>query len=146
MPTAARLVAAICLGLLSWIVAQQVMARMTEISYFGQFPLVAIGLGLVVGWITLGGHTRPGPVAIINSGVTAVVVLAFWAVFVFGVYEMVRLSLNRRFHGLMDAIYGLIDVMIGYARVLAVPEILATLLVGGLIASALTRFADRTWR
>jgi len=146
MPTAARLVAAISLALVAWGVSQMVMARMAEITDFGWFVQVNIGLGLVVGWKLTGRQARPGLVATLNNGITSAVVLTVVALAVQGGYEMVRLSLNRRYHGLGEAIGGILQNMIDYAQVLANPEIPAALLLGGLFAAVATRFAAKMWR
>lgn len=146
MPTAARLVAAISLALVGWGVSLLVMARLTEITNFGWFVQVNIGLGLVVGWKLTGRQARSGLVATLNNGITSAVVLTVVALAVQGGYEMVRLSLNRRYHGLGEAIGGILQNMIDYAQVLANPEIPAALLLGGLVAAVATRFAAKMWR
>jgi len=146
MPTAARLVAAISLALVALGVSVMVMARMTEITNFGWFVQVNLGLGLVIGWMLMGPQARPGLAATLNNGITSVVVLTVCALAVQGGYEMFRLALNRRYRGLGEAIGGIVRNMIDYAQVLANPEIPAALLLGGLLAAAATRFAARMWR
>lgn len=146
MPTAARLVAAISLALVALGVSVMVMARMTEITNFGWFVQVNLGLGLVIGWMLMGPQARPGLAATLNNGITSAVVLTVCALAVQGGYEMFRLALNRRYHGLGEAIGGIVRNMIDYAQVLANPEIPAALLLGGLLAAAATRFAARMWR
>lgn len=146
MPTAARLVAAISLALVAWGVSQMVMARMAGITDFGWFVEVNIALGLAVGWMLMGRLARPGAIATLNNGITSAVVLTVWALAVQGGYEMFRLSLNRRYHGLGDAIGGLLENMIGYARVLLNPEIPVALLLGGVLGALITRFAAKMWR
>ncbi|MDK3018530.1 TrgA family protein [Pseudodonghicola flavimaris] len=146
MPTAARLVAALCLGLLAWGCSYLVMARMPEMADFGLFIPVNIGLGLLVGWLYMGRHTGAGPVHILNNGVTSIVLLVFWVLAVQGGYEMFRLAMNRRYHGPLEAIYGIVENALGYAQVLLHPEIPAALLVGGIVSAILTRLAARSWR
>lgn len=146
MPTAARLVAALSLALVAAVVSLLVMQRMTEIADFGYFLYVNIVLGLLVGWLVMGHRAYPGIVATVNNGITGAVVLVFWALLVQGGYEMVRLALNRRYHGPVEAIYGILENAAGYAVALWAPEIIVTLLAGGVLSAMATRIAARNWR
>lgn len=146
MPTAARLVAAISLALVAWAVSLQVMRRMTEIADFGAFVFVNIGLGLVVGWVVMGHRAHRGLVATLNNGITGVAVLVFWALVVQGANEMFRLALNRRYHNPVEAIYAIFENAANYAVALWAPEIVATLLAGGVLAGMATRAAAKMWR
>ena len=146
MPTAARLVAALCLALVAVAVSVQVMARMTEVADFGYFVPVNAGLGLVCGWVVMGRHTRMGWVGAVNNGIAGVAVLVFWGLVVQGGNEMFRLAMNRRYHGPIEAIYAVFEISVGYAQILLAPAILATLLAGAVVAGVATEFAGRAWR
>lgn len=146
MPTAARLVAALCLAVVALAVSLQVMPRMPESTDFGYFVPLNIGLGLVCGWAVMGRHERLGTVGAVNNGIAGVAVLVFWGVVVQGGYEMFRLAMNRRYHGPLEAIYGVFELSVGYAQVLVAPAILATLVIGGILSGIITEFAGKMWR
>ena len=54
MPTAARLIAAIALGLLAIVISVQVVPLMPEGTDFGYFFHINVALGLLTGWIFMG--------------------------------------------------------------------------------------------
>lgn len=146
MPDAARLVAALCLALIAFVVSGQIMPLMPEGTDFGYFTLVNIGLGLLCGWIVMGKRAGKGITAAINNGVTGVAALVFWGLFVQGVNEMVRLAMRNRYDGPFEAIGAVFQIGAEYAMVMLVPQIIATLLIGALAAGLATEYAWRTWR
>lgn len=146
MPTAARLVAALCLALVALAVSLEVMPRMPESTDFGYFVPLNIALGLVCGWVVTGRHVRLGFFGALNNGIAGVAVLVFWGLVVQGGYEMFRLAMNRRYHGPLEAIYGIFELSVGYAQVLLAPEIIATLVIGGILSGLITELAGKMWR
>lgn len=148
MPNAARLVAALCLALLAFIVSGQVKELMPEGTYFGNFTLVNVILGLVVGWIVMGRRTRTGPglTNAINNGITGVAVLVFWGLFVQGVNEMVELAMRNRYGGPFEAIIDTVRIMAEYGLILLAPNVIATLVVAMVLSGLATQFAARMWR
>jgi len=146
MPTAARLAAAICLAVVALAVSVQIMPQMPEDTDFGYFVPVNMGLGLLCGWVVMGRRPRAGLVGALNNGIVGVVVLVFWALVVQGGYEMLRLAMNRRYHGPIEAIYGVIEETLAYAPLLLTPGILATLAAGTILSGIVTERAGRIWR
>lgn len=146
MPTAARLVAALSLAVLAFVVSGQVMPLMPEGTDFGYFTWVNIGLGLICGWIVMGKRAGRGPVAAINNGLTGVAALVFWALFVQGCNEMVRLALRHRYDGPFEAVFAILEIGLDYGKLLLAPNILVTLLIGAVLAGLLAELAARRWR
>lgn len=146
MPNAARLVAALCLAVLAFIVSGQVMPRMPEGTDFGYFTYVNMGLGLICGWVVMGKRAGRGITAAINNGLTGIAALVFWALFVQGCYQMVHLAMRNRFDGPFEAIFAVLKIGMDYGMVLLVPNILVTLLIGALVSGVATEFAWRNWR
>ncbi|MFT4961582.1 MAG: hypothetical protein ACI92Z_002674 [Paracoccaceae bacterium] len=146
MPTAARLVAAICLALLAFIVSGQIMPLMPEGTNFGYFTYVNIALGVVTGWVIMGKRAGLGTTAAINNGITGVIALLFWGLFVQGCYEMIRLAMRHRYDGPFDALLGIAQIGAGYAMTFLVPHVIATLLIGGILAGFATEYAAKRWR
>jgi len=146
MPTAARLVAAALLAILGFYMAEQVKALLPEGMYTGKMSEVTAGLGLLTGWIVLGSRAGRGWTAGINNGITATVVLVFWALFVFGAYKMIIDALARRFRDPMEAFAEVFLKMYEYASYLADTNIILSLLIGAVVAGLLTEMAGRAWR
>ena len=147
MPTAARLTAALSLMLIAFIVSGQVMPLMPEGTDFGYFTWVNMAIGFLTGWIVMGKRAGRGGVWAINNGVTGVAAMVFWALFVQGCYEMVRLAMRNRYDGPFEAVMAIFAIGIDYAMtVLSAPNILVTLLVGALAAGYATEFAKARWR
>lgn len=146
MPTAARLVAAVSLALIAFIVSGQIVTLMPEGTVFGYFLPVNIGLGLLTGWIIMGPRAGNGTTAAINNGITGVIALLFWGLFVQGVFEMVNRAMKNRYDGPFDAISGALKISVDYGMQILVPMVILTLLIGGVVAGFATEFAARRWR
>lgn len=147
MPDAARLVAALCLVLIAFIVSGQVMPLMPEGIDFGYFTYVNMAIGWLTGWIVMGKRAGRGTVWAINNGLTGVAAMVAWALFVQGGYEMVRLAMRNRFDGPFEALMAIFEIGLDYGMVvLSAPNILITLLVGAVLAGLATEFAKGRWR
>lgn len=146
MPDAARLVAALCLAALGFVVSQQVIPRMPEGTDFGYFVWVNMGLGLLCGWIVMGKRAGRGITSAINNGLTGMAALVFWGLFVQGINEMVRLAMRNRYDGPFEAIFAVLEIGLDYGKVLLAPNIIVALLVGAVASGLATEFAWRRWR
>lgn len=146
MPDAARLVAAVSLAIIAFIVSGQIMPLMPEGTDFGFFTPVNMLIGVVCGWIVMGKRAGRGITAAINNGLTGVVALVFWGLFVQGTYEMVRLAMRNRYDGPFEAILAIFEIGADYGQTIFTLNIVITLLIGALIAGLATEYAWRTWR
>ena len=146
MPNAARLVAALSLALIAFIVSGLVMPLMPEGLDFGYFTWVNVGLGVLCGWIVMGKRAGRGITPAINNGITGVLALLFWGLFVQGAYEMFRQAMRNRFDGPFEALGAIFTIGLDYGLTIMVPSIIWTLLVGGVLAGLATEYAWRQWR
>lgn len=146
MPNAARLVAALGLALTAFIVSGQIMPLMPEGMAFGYFTYVNIILGIVCGWVVMGKRAGRGITPAINNGLTGVVALLFWGLFVQGCYEMVQQALRNRYGGPFEALTAIIQIGVDFGATILVPHIIITLLIGGVLSGLATEFASRRWR
>lgn len=146
MPNAARLVAAVSLALLAFILSGQIMPLMPEGTGFGYFTYVNVLLGVLVGWIVMGKRAGRGITPGINNGLTGVAALVFWGLFVQGCYEMFRQAMRNRFDGPFDAVLAIFEIAADYGLILLTPWIIATVVLGGVLAGLATEFAWRRWR
>ncbi|GFE50238.1 hypothetical protein So717_19910 [Roseobacter cerasinus] len=146
MPNAARLVAALCVGGLALIVSVQVMGLMPDSADFGYFTYVNGLIGLCVGWIVVGKRAGRGLAAAINNGLSGVLMLLLWALFVHACVEMVDRALANRYGDVFQAIVAVLKLMAEYGLVLLDTLAIATLIAGGLVSGLLTEYAWRSGR
>ncbi|WP_298848617.1 TrgA family protein [uncultured Ruegeria sp.] len=146
MPTASRLVAAVCLVVLAFIVSSMVIENGEEGKDYGYFTLVNMALGAICGWKIMGKRAGRGWTAGINNGLTGVASLIFWALFVQGCYEMFRLAMRNRYGGPFEAVMAIFQIGIEYGKQLIYPEILITFAIGSIVAGLATEQAKRQWR
>lgn len=145
MPTASKLVAAVCLAIIAFIVSGQIMPLMPEGTDFGYFTVVNIALGLIVGWVAMGKRAGRGFAAAVTNGLTGIALLVFWGLFVQGCYEMFRRAMRNRYDGPFEAVMAIFEIGVGYGAVLLATNIIGTLLIGGVIAGLATDFANKRW-
>lgn len=146
MPDGARLTAGICLAVIAFVLTTQIIPLFPEDTDFGYFLYVNLLVGFLSGWVIMGKRAGKGFTGAINNGITGVIVMMFWGLFVQGLYEMGRLALRQRFDNPFDALASIFTIGLDYGTTIFVPEILITLGVGAVIAGLATEFAWRTWR
>ncbi|NOD96356.1 TrgA family protein [Ruegeria sp. HKCCD6228] len=146
MPTASRLVAAVCLVVLAFLVSGMVIDNGEEGKDYGYFTYVNMALGAICGWKIMGKRAGRGWTAGINNGLTGVASLVFWALFVQGCYRMFDLAMRNRYGGPFEAVMAIFSIGIDYGKQLIYPEILVALALGAVVAGLATEQASRKWR
>ncbi|KPU82833.1 hypothetical protein JI58_09795 [Marinosulfonomonas sp. PRT-SC04] len=145
MPTAGRFVGAMLFGFIAWYVSELFKPLMLEGTSFGNFSEYNAVLGIVVGWVMLGPRAHPNRSASIGAGLTTAFVLLFWGLLIHGIVDMLKLTLRKRYDGAGEAVIGVFQLMMKYAIMMATPEIIMTLLIGGMLAGAISGWAQRRW-
>lgn len=145
MPTAAKVIAALCLAALGYVASEFVKTLLPEIQNFGIFSEFNAALGLLVGWIVVGRRAGRGTKDAIANGLTGVAALIFWSLFINASNEMFQLSLKRRFSGPVEAFAAIFEIGIEYGQILINPLMIVTFLIGALITGYLSEFAARRW-
>jgi len=146
MPTAARLVAALLLAILAWILSDLVRPLMPEGTQFGIFNFMNAFIGLCVGWVVMGPRAGRGTVPGINNGLTGTAVLVIWALTVHSSLEMFRLAMRNRYDGAMEALTSIFLIASEFALMIAVPAVILTAVAGAVAVGLATEFAARRWR
>ncbi len=149
MPTAARLVAALSIALIAWIVTFQVIEGLPDHANLGNLMPMSVLMGAFCGWTILGRRAdfgRMGAVNGIGIGLSTVAMTIFWTLFIVAGKEALRLSMARRFDGPMEAIYSMFPTMGEYGLLLLTQTILIALIGGGAIAGVLAHLAGKHWR
>lgn len=145
-PDAARLVAAVCLAIIAFVVSGRVIPLLPEGTDIGYFTHVNVLIGILTGWIVMGKRAGVGLTGALNNGLTGVVAMTFWCLFVQGVYEMVRQAMRNRYDGPFEAIMAVFEIGLEYAYLIAIPGVIWPLLIGGLLTGLATEYAWRQWR
>ena len=146
MPTAARLMAAVCLAVVGYVISTMVIPLMPESTDFGNFIPINIVLGLLAGWFILGPRVGRGTTAAINNGLTGVFVLMLWGVALQATYEMVRLAMRNRYDNAFEALTAIFQIGAEYAWIVCTVPIGIALLISALISGLLAEFASNRWR
>jgi len=146
MPTAARLMAAICLAVVGYILTQEVIALMPDRTNFGYFMQTNVALGLAVGWVVMGRRAGRGTTSAINNGLTGVVVLIFWGLGVQASYEMFRRAMGNRYDGPLEALTAIFQLGAEFGALMLTPTVGITVLVCAVVSGLLTEFAGRRWK
>ena len=146
MPSAANLVAGICLAIVAFIVSGMIPPLLPEGTNMGYFTLVNVVLGMVVGWKTIGSRMGRDTTTAITVGLTGAVVLVFWALFVQACNEMTRLAMRNRYDNAFEALIAIFELMTEWFLIMLTVPVLGTLAIGGIISGILAESAARRWR
>ena len=149
MPDAARLVAALSLAAVAYVLSGPVMTVFVDMfgqTNFGWFVVVNVVIGLLVGWISVGPRAGRGLVSAITNGVTGVFLLVLWVLFVQACNEMTRLAMKNRYDDPFEAIAAVFQIGAEWGLILLNGQILLIMAVGAVVTGLLTEWASRTWR
>lgn len=146
MPTGAKAMAALTFAVVGWLLANAYVPNMPEAKAVGYFREFVGLLGAIIGWRVMGPAVGKGYVGSIGSGLKTVIVLIFFALLLFSIYEMLQQSVRMRYEGPMDAIIDVFLRMLERSKALVSPGVIAVMIFGGSIAGILTENAGRRWR
>jgi cation transport ATPase len=146
MPTAARLVAALALAALAFVVSGQIMPLMPENTDFGYFTHVNMALAAVVGWKIIGPRAGRGFVPGVNNGLTGMAVLVLLALFLQGAVEMFRLAHRHVYDDPFEALAAIFTIGLEYFFIMAVPTVLVTLVIGGALVGVIVDVSAKRWK
>ncbi|WP_227269565.1 TrgA family protein [Roseobacter weihaiensis] len=146
MPDAARLIAAICIGAVAYVVSLQIKPLMPESTDFGAFAYMNAILGIACGWTVMGKRAGRGIAAAINNGLGGALVLVIWGLFLHSCYQMFDRAMSNWYNGFFDAMAAIFQFMAEYALVMLDPLVIFSLAAGGVLAGLATEYAWRTWR
>lgn len=142
MPTAGKAVAALGLAGLGWYSTGVIRAIWPVEKDFGMFGPFVAALALIIGWRVIGARLGRGWMQGISAGLTGLFALLIWAFLLLSLNEMIGRSLDMRYKGPVDAIVGMFDIALEYARNIYYWPLIGLLLGGaalvGLVAEAVT--------
>jgi hypothetical protein len=145
MPTGAKLMAAICLAVLAFVLSQMIIPLLPETIQLGYFVPVNMAIGALTGWGVMGPRAGGGIKMGISNGLTGAIVLVLWGVFTQAVLEMLKHSLRKKYDGLGEAFIAVIEFGSEYILIMATVPIALTIVVGGVISGIITNRAKKNW-
>lgn len=148
MLTMPKLVSALMIGFLAWIISGLVKPVMPDYTNFGWFVELSVVMGLLCGWMILGRRATGymGFATAMGIGATAMIATVFWVLFLVSANEMLRLSMERRFDGGSEAILALFPIAAEYGQYLLYQNTILTILIGGMVAGVLADISARYWK
>jgi len=145
MPTAAKLIAAVLFGALTFFVSDLVKPLLPEGSQVGLLSPINALFGLIMGWRISGARAGDGYVPSLGYGLTSVFAITFWCILVWAGYEMTINSINLRFDGPIEALQAMAGYMVDYARMIGVQAIVLPMVIGGLVCGWITEYFSHRW-
>ena len=146
MPTGAKAMAAISFAIVGWLTANIYVLNMPEATRVGYLREMVGILGAIVGWRVMGNAVGKGYFRAVGSGWKTMVILVFFALLLFGIYEMLLQSVRMRYDGPLEAILDVFQRMMDRSFPLLTVGVLVTMTIGGAVAGILTENASRRWR
>ncbi len=146
MPTGAKAMAAISFAVVGWLIANAYVPNMPQAQSVGRFRELTGLIGAIVGWRVMGPSVGKSYLQAIGSGWKTVIVLVFFALLLFGIYEMLQLSVKMRYDGPLEAIVDVFRRMMDRSQALMSASVVAVMVIGGGVAGILTENANRRWR
>lgn len=145
MPTAARLIGALCFGLLGWCLAVIATPFLVDSVAPPAFVPAAIIVGLYVGWVYIGSRVTHGYLAAIGHGLTAAFLLGVMILYVHAFSIMVGKAMRRQYGGVMEAVLDTFDLTLREAERFADATLLGTLVIGALIFALIAEYVGRRY-
>ena len=145
MPTTGKGVAAVLMAILAWIGSEMYRPLMPEGTDFGWFNFVNVGLGILSGWFVIGTRLNRSYTDAIGAGLTGVAALVFWALMIQSLNEMLRLALERRYKGPVEALVSVFELALDYAVKLIHQPLLVLLIGGGIVIGLICEFVARRY-
>jgi hypothetical protein len=150
MPTAPKLVAALCFAFVGFFTAESylrgLLLRDQAALAFDGMAYVMAGIGALCGWRIMGRLTGKGWAAAVGTGLRTAVTTVFWALLVYAIQRMIKKALQRLYgDSPMEAVVDVFALMLDYALQLAQPEVIAALVIGGALGGIASEYAGRRW-
>lgn len=143
MPTMGRLIGAILYGGLAWYASLLIIPLFPESADLGLFQEVNTFFGLVVGWRIAGPRAGTGYIAAFSYGLTATVAMVVMALFFNSSVVMVEQSMRRRYDGPGEAVTDVFEMFVEHGLLMSTPEIIGTLVIGGMALGLVVEFVGR---
>jgi hypothetical protein len=146
MPTAAKLAAAVIFAALAWWVSQMVKQLFPAGTDLGRFAEYNALIGAVIGWRVAGERARTTWPNAVAYGLTAALAMTFMALFLHCAAIMINQSFQKVYEGPAEALIDIVRMMVENFQMIATPDVMGTLLVGGIVGGLATEWVARNYR
>lgn len=134
MPTGAKLAAALTFAVVGWITTNYYVPNMPDVEVAGNVREGVALIGAIVGWRVMGPAVGKGYLEAAGSGIKTAVLVVFFALLLFSLYEMLMNSVKMRYDGAFDAITDVFTTMARRSQALFSVGVLVSMIVGGIVA------------
>lgn len=146
MPTMAKLFGAASVAVLGYLVADKVGGHLPEEAQQVALRPLSAFFGLIVGWRFLGRRSGHGFKSAVGLGITSSIALLLICLTYFSGYEMIRRAMRLAYGGdPFAAIKDMVQIALESTEFIGHPDVIAYLLVGGILAGVLVDFVARRW-
>ena len=145
MPTAPKLIAAIFFAMVAALAAHTFIPVLPEGTQIKNFREISAGVGLLCGWFIMGRSGGRGMAEAINRGLVTSVSILFWCLLLFSIYFMIRKSTRMMYDGPMEAVLGILELMLEYGALLRHPVTPLVLAGGGVLGGVVVDATGRRW-
>jgi hypothetical protein len=146
MPTAAKLIAAICFAAVGFAAASLYLPLLADNQREPYFPAATAVLGAFVGWWIMGRLVGADYRAAARHGFVTSVWLLFWALLVVSLRDMMLKSWDKRYREPTDAIGDVPYIAYDYLMLGMTLEVVGVLAIGGMLSGVITEIVSRRWR
>ena len=146
MPTAARLAAAVCYALVAFFASEAFEPLLPDGTQTAGFSEINALFGAFAGWRGNGREVGLGYARAVTTSLITVATLVFYALVFHSVYQMIELAMHLYYANTMEAVIGTFELAGEYGMMIVKsPAVVATLLIGGVIASWITEWVNARW-
>ncbi|MCB2110843.1 MAG: TrgA family protein [Defluviimonas sp.] len=146
MPTAAKLFAALAFAVLGFFAGEVALPHLPPGAQPANFSFYCMLIGLVCGWRVMGPAAGRGNLESVNAGVRTAAVMTLLALIIFSIVQMFILAYRHQFDGPMDAVVGIFGIAVNFGASLLNWDIMAVLLLGGVLGGLMAEWAARRWK
>jgi len=143
MPRSQKLVAALGLAIVAYLVSLQIFPQLPEGGQYSSMFLFNSTLGLVIGWRLMGNRAPSRTVSPLTNGLTGVLAMILWGLFLHSCAEMISRALDRRYRGPVEAFADVFQMIGEFSLYLATPGIVMTIVIGAMVTGSATDKAGR---
>ncbi|MCW1917684.1 TrgA family protein [Rhodobacter sp. KR11] len=146
MPTFAKLAAAVVFAIVGYWAAVTYNTKLPDNVSLPRLPLSMLGLGILLGWFSMGPMAGKGYRDSVAYGLRTSVLIGFLAMFGVALLLMLRKSTNRMYRAdPFAALLDIPDLMYQYGNYMLQADVLMVLAAGGIIGGLLVEVTARRW-
>ena len=146
MPTFAKLIGAVVFAAVGWWAAATYNQHLPDNVSLPRLPLAMLGLGVVLGWYSMGAAAGKGYRESMAYGLRTSFLIGFCAMFGVALLLMLRKSTNQMYRGdPLMAVLDVPDLMYQYGKYMFTTDVMVSLLVGGLLGGVIVDYVARRW-